>query len=1142
MAIDWGGSSGRHQVGIDISMSPSSPSNSTTSVTLTIKFYVRTDYNSVSDTQTLRISGSGIDTDSVSFSMTSANNTARLVATRKYTRALSYSSGYSASYSASLSGVFSGGTPSNSRSFSIPRRPIDAPSAPGTPTASNVQDDRVTLAWAAPSNLHGSSIDYYRVEIDNQSSFNSINFNPSTTGRSITVTGLSKATTYYVRIRAASNGGASPNSGVRSFKTKATEPSTPGTPSSSSITATSVKISWSAPSNGGATISGYDIRYSTSSSMSGAVTKTSSSTSITLTGLTRYTTYYVQVRAKNSVGASSYSGTETVKTARTVPTAPGTPVVGTATSTTLPLTWSAPTDNGGDTVDSYTVQWSTSETFTASSTATVTSPAYTITNLHPTTTYYVRVRATNVAGTGQYSPIRETSTVAGAPSIPLSVVVSSVESYSADMVWAEPTNDNGSEITGYLVEWSTNNFSTVTGSETIGNETVYYFEGLTRFTTYYARVRAINANGMGTVSAVVDFKTLPGVPGAAAAPTTSGVTANQMTVIAAVPSDDGASPITGYAFQFSPNSGFTDDEAIFYMESPGTTATRLYLGPSTTYYVRTAALNMYGTGAWSAVKTQATLTGYTAKLNINVQTQKASSVKLTARMGTNADPYSSVGAPTVLSPGKLTIPNPLAAEPTETILRLPGVGEEWHNAWTGTPNASTSTKTALTRQLIGSTLANQRAETWIMNWGTGGAGTQTVETTGAPDGGSWRKNTLTTKSTSSPWYCTPNTTAQYTLVTPGVAYTSSAYLMGSHAGSSVRVTVQWFDASGVSISVGSTVYPTTMTTSWQLVSSTAVAPPGAYYARVMPYYSRTNAQQVVGEWWGIAQPKLEQGENVTPWEPRQVVYTNLLLNPRPTSTDNWRISTDEVVRFLLDGDEPVLECWDSVGGGGLYVDPSNNFAPTVGQWIAFGIDVKALDPATAANMRLVVNTYNGMTISGATAEPFKISEREYTRLIIVRQVTGVGTGGYVRTLVWPSPVVATAGNGFRVKRAVATVADTQALAYRAVEWFFDGSTVELYPANAREIVTVGLEAKAVPVHKLAATIKITGTTKFGGQAGHQVLLADKTVPKLTGKPGATVGLVGTTRFQPYGDPLAAETLTELPEELTMEPVGEWDGD
>ena len=77
-----------------------------------------------------------------------------------------------------------------------------------------------------------------------------------------------------------------------------------------------ITVSWVAPDNGGAAITGYTIKYGTSSTN---LNKTenianASSTSKEITSLSADTTYYVQIAAKNEIGTGDYSEIANAKT------------------------------------------------------------------------------------------------------------------------------------------------------------------------------------------------------------------------------------------------------------------------------------------------------------------------------------------------------------------------------------------------------------------------------------------------------------------------------------------------------------------------------------------------------------------------------------------------------------------------------------------------------------------------------------------------------------------------------------------------------------------------------------------------------------------------------------------------------------
>lgn len=171
-----------------------------------------------------------------------------------------------------------------------------------------------------------------------------------------------------------------------------------------------------------------------------------------------------------------------------------------------------------------------------------------------------------------------------------------------------------------------------------------------------------------------------------------------------------------------------------------------------------------------------------------------------------------------------------------------------------------------------------------------------------------------------------------------------------------------------------------------------------------------------------------------------VVRTNLIENPSPTSDSSWRISTGDVLEFVSDdGGAPCLEARDDVGVGSLFVDPESLDAPPVGKWVAFSVDLKALNAEAVAEARLRLVGYSGVVIAAATYPV--ITTTDFTRVAVAGEVTASDPAGFVRSLVWPNQLT-TPGSGYRLRRAVRVIADTEA---EAVEQalglgYFDGDT------------------------------------------------------------------------------------------------------
>jgi mannan endo-1,4-beta-mannosidase len=186
-------------------------------------------------------------------------------------------------------------------------------------------------------------------------------------------------------------------------------PSTPGTPTASNVTASSLSLSWTASTG---TVTSYQIERATSLSGPWVQVGTSSTPSFSNTGLSPNTTYFYRVRAINGAGASAYSTPVSVTTGQTgtVPGTPGTPSTSSVTAGSLTLSWTA----SSGTVTNYQIEratGATSTTFTQIGTSTTAS--FNDGGLAANTTYRYRVRATNSAGSSAYSAITNVTTAQG---------------------------------------------------------------------------------------------------------------------------------------------------------------------------------------------------------------------------------------------------------------------------------------------------------------------------------------------------------------------------------------------------------------------------------------------------------------------------------------------------------------------------------------------------------------------------------------------------------------------------------------------------------------------------------------------------------------------------------------------------------
>ena len=222
--------------------------------------------------------------------------------------------------------------------------------------------------------------------------------------------------------------------------------------------------------------------------------------------------------------------------------------------TELTVTWEGPSFTGGNTVTGYFVQWKSGDedyatTRQQSSRVTTT----TIPGLTKGTEYTLRVAAVNANGPWS---VETTGTPAVAPGL---VSNFNVESGNMELTltWEPPTDDGGSDITGYLVEWTANRRVDPLDFEvedpTLRTHTITGLQNTTAAnpSEYYVWITAVNAAGRGPRTPAPNGEPVSPSTVAAGLPTNLAVTPSatsgtELIVNWQAPLDDGGEPVESY--------------------------------------------------------------------------------------------------------------------------------------------------------------------------------------------------------------------------------------------------------------------------------------------------------------------------------------------------------------------------------------------------------------------------------------------------------------------------------------------------------------------------------------------------------------------------------------------------------------------
>ena len=337
-------------------------------------------------------------------------------------------------------------------------------------------------------------------------------------GSPIVVTGLTNGHNYTCNVTATNGIGTSSASPDSASVLVAGVPNQPAAPTVAPGNA-QLLVSFTTPGANGSAVTSFS---TTCTDGSTPVTKTGTTSPISVTGLTNGHDYTCTVIAINAVGPSPASPASASATPATVPNQPAAPTL-TAGNAQIVVNFAPPTDNGSA-ITGFNATCSDGTTPASASGAT--SPI-TVTGLTNGHSYTCTVVANSAAGPSPASPASAPATPAGVPGTPAQPTVLAGNAQIV-VTFVAPAN-NGSAITGYNAT-CTDGVTPVTIGGAASPITV---TGLTNGNSYTCTVVATNTAGPSLASPASAAAVPATVPTQPAAPTVAaGNTQLVVTIVA----------------------------------------------------------------------------------------------------------------------------------------------------------------------------------------------------------------------------------------------------------------------------------------------------------------------------------------------------------------------------------------------------------------------------------------------------------------------------------------------------------------------------------------------------------------------------------------------------------------------------------
>ena len=458
----------------------------------------------------------------------------------------------------------------------------EPPEAPTSLTAEAVSSSQIDLAWEDAADTEDG------FELERSIAVGSFNL-LTTLGPNVTTYrdgALDAETTYYYRVRAANDVGASDYSNTASATTFEAPPAPPTNLTAAAVSASQIDLTWDdeAENEDGVEIE----RLVEGGSFSPLATIGPNMTTYSDTGLSASTTYAYRVRAVNDIGASDYSNTASATTLEAPPAAPTDLAAVAVGADRIALSWQDHADNE----DRFDIERATTgQPFALVATVGPNITSYQDEELEAATTYAYRVRAVNSAGASDYSNVASAMTADVPPEAPTNLTAEAISAGAIDLEWEdESDNEEGFELERAEEE------GPFTLLVVVGTDVTRYSDtGLEAATTYAYRIRAVNAVGPSDYSNTASATTADVPPETPAHLTAEALSASAIDL----EWEDASENEDGFEVERSLDGA--NFGLLVTVAANVTTYSDTGLSASTTYSYRVRAMNAAGPSGYSNV-------------------------------------------------------------------------------------------------------------------------------------------------------------------------------------------------------------------------------------------------------------------------------------------------------------------------------------------------------------------------------------------------------------------------------------------------------------------------------------------------------------------------------------------------------------